>query len=709
MKNDMIKFFSKESLKRIRERKEWWFYLTLVILAVSCGKPEDKQPSNTNYVTDMGVAYLNTDLKVKYVGDKACKECHASIHQTYIETQTGKSMMKVTPENLIGILPQEMTVLDSVRNFYYEMIQRGDRFFQREYRLDPEGNVIHEREMEAHYIMGSGVNLRNYFSVENGMFYELPLSWYENDVKWDLSPGYREFGNVRFNRYASERCFYCHNGRMQPSSTAHERYVAPHNMGIDCEGCHGPGELHVAAKHGENIWRPSGESKTIVNPGKLSSQRRMDVCRQCHLQGQSRALRGENGWFDFRPGMLLASHHSEYFTEKIHLEAFKVANTAFRLEQSRCFTESHGTTDCIICHDSHDKAETSGNATQNTNCQKCHPPDNLPGEGTRFTHTSSDNCVPCHMNQTASDNTLHGVITTDHWIRIDANMTDVDWTSKREDPGKKPLTRLVPYLDANDDGSDTRLGIGYFTYFNETDNRKAYLDSALKYLTLGRKKQGATAVGEFNRGAVLLTLQQPGRAAQALQTAVALNPKLAEAYFKLGEAFKAQNVFDLALNNYREAKSLLPDEPRYAEGLGQTLILAGQPAEAAAVLEESLLFDRQNSHTYYSLGNLYALTLNDPEQALSHFKQLVVIDPDFPNGYLNLGNTFAMLGQHDAAIRTYEKEIIVRPKSINALVNMGRLQATTGRVKQARKSFLRALTINPNHDIAKRSLEQLPK
>lgn len=694
------------SRKQMTSSKTLWRWLALAVLAAACGKPERELQVAANYVTDRGVAYLNTDLSVEYVGAQACKECHAQIYETYVETQTGKSMMKMSPENLIGILPQEMAVFDSVGNFYYEMVQRGNRFFQRECRLGPDGDVIHEREMEAQYIMGSGANLRNYFYVEKGMFYELPLSWYENEVKWDLSPGYREFGNVRFNRFASERCFYCHNGYMQPSSTARERYVAPYTMGIGCESCHGPGELHVAEKHGEKIGRPAGESRTIVNPGKLSSQRRMDVCRQCHLQGQSRALRGEQGWFDFRPGMLLASHHSEYFTGEIHLEAFKVANTAFRLEQSRCFTESHGTTDCIVCHDSHGKPGTSGNAYQNANCQKCHPPDNLSVAG-RFTHAATDNCVPCHMNQTASDNTLHGVITTDHWIRIDANMVEVDWTSKREDPGDKPLTRLVPYLDAADDGADTRLGIGYFTYYNESDNRTAYLDSALEYLTLGRKKQGATAVGEINRGAVLLALRQPEQAALALQSAIALSPGSAEAHFKLGEAFKVQKTFDRALNSYQQARKLMPGEPRYAEGLGQTLILAGQPEEAAAVLEASLRLDRQNPHTYYTLGNLYAMNLNDPKQALSHFKQLVVVDPDFPNGYLNLGNTYAVLGQYEEAIKTYEKEVMVRPKSINALVNMGRLLVMTGRVAEARRAFERALVIEPELEVARRALADL--
>ena len=84
------------------------------------------------------------------------------------------------------------------------------------------------------------------------------------------------------------------------------------HLGIGCEDCHGPGELHVRQENKEDINLPFENAVTIVNPPKLSPQRRIDVCQQCHLEGQAWALNGNNTWFDFRPGMLLKTHRSVY-------------------------------------------------------------------------------------------------------------------------------------------------------------------------------------------------------------------------------------------------------------------------------------------------------------------------------------------------------------------------------------------------------------
>ena len=69
-----------------------------------------------------------------------------------------------------------------------------------------------------------GKNLRMYFFEDNGMYYQLPLTWYVHENRWDMSPGYSEFSNVRFSRFVSTMCFSCHNGHMELSSTANNRY-----------------------------------------------------------------------------------------------------------------------------------------------------------------------------------------------------------------------------------------------------------------------------------------------------------------------------------------------------------------------------------------------------------------------------------------------------------------------------------------------------
>ncbi len=174
------------------------------------------------YAQDGDVIYLNTAKNVNYLGSKKCQTCHPVIYESYAKAEMGRSMAKLDDTNIIEDYPQQEAVYDPVKNFYYEMIHRDGRFYQHEYRLDSKGSIMHERWMETEYAMGSGNNLRMYFHNENGMLYQLPLTWYVHRQAWDLSPGYREFGNLRFTRFATAKCISCHNSYMQVSKTANE-------------------------------------------------------------------------------------------------------------------------------------------------------------------------------------------------------------------------------------------------------------------------------------------------------------------------------------------------------------------------------------------------------------------------------------------------------------------------------------------------------
>jgi|GEM_PF-788013 len=662
---------------------------------------------SSQYAQDGGVIYLNTAKDVKYIGSEKCQTCHPAIFESYAKAEMGRSMAKLDTTNIIEKYPQSKAVYDSVMNYYYEMVERNGRFYQREYRLDSLGHVIHERLAEAEYVMGSGNNLRMYFDVENGMFYQLPLTWYVHKQAWDLSPGYREFGNLRFSRFATAKCLSCHSSYLQVSLTANERYVKPFPLGIGCERCHGPGELHVKQMRGDKIENLPQNAATIVNPRKLSPQRQLDVCRQCHLQGKAWALRGQNDWFDYRPGKLLESHRSVYFPEKTRKDVFEVADAAQRMELSRCFTNSNGTMTCITCHDPHYSIKTFTIEHYTNKCLTCHLSEKLPGNNARHSHRKTDNCISCHMNSTGTDNTLHGVTTTDHWIRIDEEKTFIDWSTLRQPSELRPLISLVPDVDAKDMSTELRKGVAYFDYYKEHERREAYLDSALTNLTKSLKRTKNKAAAYFYLGEIHFELEQYSQALQMFKQAIVHQPNDSDAYFKLGKTFSATGNFEMAIKNFRRATQLKPEEPAYLENLGMALAKVDKYEEASAILERSLRIDKKNPYTYYTLGNIYARQYRSPEKALVFYKELVVLDPDFPNGYLNLGNTYALLGKYEEAIRSYENEIFVRPNSFQTFINVGHVYKQMARITSARNAFEKALEIDPSSEVAKELLRQL--
>ncbi|RSL18520.1 hypothetical protein EDE15_4106 [Edaphobacter aggregans] len=87
---------------------------------------------------------------------------------------------------------------------------------------------------------------------------------------------------------------FCHNAYPEIPATAHRdlsanpAYNDPLPEGIDCQRCHGPGAAHVKAAQSGT---PGPRIRMLIlNPARLTNERKMEVCEQCHLETTSRSL-----------------------------------------------------------------------------------------------------------------------------------------------------------------------------------------------------------------------------------------------------------------------------------------------------------------------------------------------------------------------------------------------------------------------------------
>ena len=125
----------------------------------------------------------------------------------------------------------------------------------------------------------------------------------------------------------------CHNAYPDHVKGSNEEFRSVPN-GIDCERCHGPGELHVKEKMSGNIIDTSKYiDYTIVNPSKLKKELQFDICRRCHLQGTS-VLKNKKDWNDFIPGTILSETLVTYLPRYENDETFIMASHVDRLQQS---------------------------------------------------------------------------------------------------------------------------------------------------------------------------------------------------------------------------------------------------------------------------------------------------------------------------------------------------------------------------------------
>ena len=136
--------------------------------------------------------------------------------------------------------------------------------------------------------------------------------------------------------------------------------------GIDCQRCHGPGSRHMQAAHKATPMMAEIRAG-IVNPARLSKERQMEVCLQCHLETTSAPLpasirRFDKGPFSYLPGQPLSNFILSFDQAPGHgrQDRFEIAGAAYRFRQSQCFLQSHGALTCQTCHNPHDIPRGAG-------------------------------------------------------------------------------------------------------------------------------------------------------------------------------------------------------------------------------------------------------------------------------------------------------------------------------------------------------------
>jgi hypothetical protein len=364
-----------------------------------------------------GVTFLNSAPGVRYVGSQACKLCHFAIFDKFSRTDMAQST--APPQALIDRhwLTEPIDIFNSKYNRHYLVFQRGSKVYQSEYELDPQGNEVFRHTEELAYVVGTGENGATPVVRRGNFLFQAPLSYYSARKAWDLSPNY-EIKDLGFTLPVTADCIGCHAGRTQPVMGHEGLYEDPPlvEMGIACERCHGPGELHVHDRK-EGVKVSGKIDRTIVNPAKLSNWMADNICMNCH-EGDIRSLQAGKTEGDFRPGtplndtmVILKSPIDPKAEQTPLLEHY------YSMTLSACYRNSSGKMGCQTCHDPHVQPADDEAATYfRGKCLKCHGEKACTGDmQARMRQTPRDSCTTCHMTRQPALTVSHSTL-TDHRI-----------------------------------------------------------------------------------------------------------------------------------------------------------------------------------------------------------------------------------------------------------------------------------------------------
>lgn len=346
----------------------------------------------------------------RYVGAKACAECHTEIHREWAGSQHGATMQEATDRSVKGDFSESKITLHGATYLLHVRGKAG-------YYITESDLTRNAWEHHVDYTLGNRWFQHYLATLPDGRIVVLPPTWDVQRKKWEYVSdiGNPEEASGDATPLWNKACFSCHASQVNKNFDLEDlRYRTTwKDLGANCETCHGPGNEHVAwttsirSKDGKTRARAK---ETVVNPTRLDAPRSTMICAQCHSLRDMYAdgfAAGANYYDFFTPVMeyrLPASDDPAYWADG---RPRQLSNEALGLWQSQCYLSGGAT--CVMCHSRPHSADTGRDTLRgpggNARCTSCHK--KVAVDLSAHTHhaaqSAGSSCVECHMPATIAD------------------------------------------------------------------------------------------------------------------------------------------------------------------------------------------------------------------------------------------------------------------------------------------------------------------
>lgn len=504
-------------------------------------------------------------------GNERCAACHAEVYESYKKTVMARASGPASE----GLITGEFN--DNISGARYRVYTQDGRVWM---SYERDGGLRGQRELL--YFVGSGKKGRTYLFSDAGYLFEAPINWYSQERRWNMTPAYIGAREIPMNLPSYSSCLNCHTSGLQPRIPGTRNKFAGkpflHN-GITCERCHGEGEGHLADGKG-----------SIVNPAKLTAERRDSVCMECHFEGTVAVAQPGRRVYQFSPGDKLSDYVHYFVLTKSPREEDKALSQFEALSMSACKKKSGEKMWCGSCHDPHvEPSEPEKVAYYRGKCLNCH--------GAAFGekhHKDKPDCRQCHMPELPSKDVAH-TESTDHRILRNPRAPQLTTRMANSSLDVFPADQ-VPLVTMRD------LALGWFELAQrgmEGAEREAetYLPKALKEFPDDPQLLSSMGFMEQKRG-------HEKEARELYEKSLQLRPRSNTVATNLGVLEAKQGDLRDAVQLWQRAFARVPYRSVIGMDLAMAFCAAGQRDEARRYVERVLEFNPDYGKAREMLANL---------------------------------------------------------------------------------------------------------
>ena len=163
-----------------------------------------------------------------------------------------------------------------------------------------------------------------------------------------------------------------------------------------------------------------------------------------------------------------------------------------------------------------------------------------------------------------------------------------------------------------------------------------------------------------------------------------------EELLEQGETLAEEGLLKDALSRFEQALALEPENPEVMEALGRVFLGLDRVEEAEASFLDALELDPEWVAPRMGLATL-AMRNDEPFKVVHHLERATVLDPEYPDAFIELGRYYGFMGEPGLARATFERWTRQHPEDADMLINAGLTAFDAADYAQALGFFDRAL------------------
>jgi tetratricopeptide (TPR) repeat protein len=257
---------------------------------------------------------------------------------------------------------------------------------------------------------------------------------------------------------------------------------------------------------------------------------------------------------------------------------------------------------------------------------------------------------------------------------------------------------------------------GRAAWEQELGNKEAH-ERAIALLTKALDAEQNFALARVALGVSLYATGNRWKASGEFRKAIQINPKLAEAHRLLGDMLVSspQRPYDLAIRSYAAALEIWPDYVEARVGLGDARQAKGEFDEAIEEYKKAIALEPENARVHYGMGKIYYNEKQLYHEAVAEYQQAIALDPRLIDAYLSLGEMYEEKGLYKEAVASYDHVLAIEPKHPGAMYGLALSyeKLDVNKAKQQWERYLELATSLPSEkdwtDIARKHLEKLQR